>query len=170
MNIKVRVMIGFIGLCVAAVVPGTSSAQEAQARQAQVQARDPHVSPRAAAYDAKREVIVVGTVVNYSESSTSRPIGVHVTVQTPTGPVDVHLGPSSYLRANHFTLAKGESVRFVGAMSSTNTGSVLLARIAQKGSQALAVRSPQGFLVATGAARTLPAEQRAQEAQKVSAR
>ena len=166
MNIKVRMMVGFAVLAVSVTLSGTASAQHAQP----AQQRDTRVSARAAAYDATREVVVQGTVLNYSENSTSRPNGAHVTVQTPTGPVDVHLGPSSYLRSHHFSLATGDSVRFVGAMSSADTGSVLLARIAQKGSQAIAIRSTQGFLLATGATRSLSNEQRAQAPQSVSAR
>ena len=166
MNIKVRMLIGFAALAVAMTISGTASAQHAQP----AQQRDRHVSARAAAYDVTREVVVQGTVLTYSENSTSRPNGVHVTVLTPTGPVDVHLGQSSYLRANHFSLTTGDTVRFVGAMSSAATGRVLLARIAQKGSQAIAIRSTQGFLLATGATRSLSNEQRAQAPQNVSAR
>jgi len=55
-------------------------------------------------------------------------------------------------------------------MSSADTGSVLLARIAQKGSQTIAIRSTRGFLLATGATRSLSKEQRAQASQNVSAR
>ena len=91
-------------------------------------------------------------------------------VQTPTGPVDVHLGPSSYLRANHFSLTAGDSVRILGSMSSADTGSVLLARIAQKAGQTIAIRSTQGFLLATGATRGMSNEQRMQAAQNVSPR
>jgi len=160
MNIKIRIMIGL-----ALLLPLTIAAQNPQA-----QPRSAHVSARAAAYETIKEVIVVGTVVTCSENSTSRPNGVHAIVQTPTGKIDVHLGPSSYLRANHFSLASGDSVRFVGAMSSLKTGGVLLARIAQKGGQALAIRSPQGFLLAGGASRTLPEAQRAQSVQNGSAR
>ena len=165
MNIRVRILIGFMALSVPALLPVTSAAQTPQA-----QPRSTQASAHAAAYETTKEVIVVGTVVSYSENGTSRPNGAHVVVQTPTGKVDVHLGPSSYLRANNFTLAAGDAVRFVGAMSSTETGAVLLARIAQKGSQALAIRSTQGFLLAGGAARTLPEAQRAQSAQNGSAR
>jgi len=166
MNIKVRMMVGFASLAVAVMLSGTASAQHVQP----AQRSHTRVSARAAAYDATREVVVQGTVLNYSENSASRPNGAHVMVQTPTRPVDVHLGPSSYLRANHFSLAAGDSVRFVGALSTTDTGSVLLARIAQKGSQAIAIRSTRGFLLAAGATRTLSSEQRAQAAQNVSAR
>jgi hypothetical protein len=165
MNIKVRILVGFVALFVAAILPGTSAAQTPHA-----QPRSAQISARAAAYESTKELIVVGTVVSYLEHGTSRPNGAHVVVQTSTGKVDVHLGPSSYLRANNFTLAAGDSVRFVGAMSSTETGGVLLARIAQRGSQALAIRSTQGFLLAAGAPRTLPEAQRAQSARNGSAR
>ena len=165
MNIRVSILVGFVTLSTAAILPGSSGAQTPQA-----QPRSTQASAHAVVYETTKEVIVVGTVVSYSENGTSRPNGAHVVVHTPTGNVDVHLGPSSYLRANNFTLAAGDAVRFVGAMSSTETGGVLLARIAQKGSQALAIRSTQGFLLAAGAARTLPEAQRAQSTQNGSAR
>lgn len=134
------------------------------------QERASQAPPRAFAYDANREVVVQGTVLEYSENSTLSPIGTHVTVQTSTRTVDVHLGPSSYLRDNRFSLSSGDSVRFVGAMSSIDKSNVLLARIAQKGSQAIAIRSTQGFLLAPAATRSLSEKQRAQASQKVSAR
>jgi len=159
MNIKIGMTAAVAALGIAAALPGTALAQspQAQPRSAQV------ASPRAIAYDTAREVTVVGTVVSYTENA-AHPNGVHALVQTSTGKVDVHLGPSSYLHANKFALATGDSVRFIGAMSSAQTGSVLLARIAQKGNQALAIRSTKGFLLATSAPRTVPAAQRAQEA------
>ena len=166
MNIKVRLLVGFAPLAVAVTLAATASAQHAQP----AQQTDTRVSARSAAHDATQEVVVQGTVLNYSENSVSRPNGAHVTIQTSTGPIDVHLGPSSYLRSHHFSLATGDSVRFVGAMSFANTGSVLLARIAQKGSQTIAIRSTRGFLLATGATRSLSNEQRAQASQNVSAR
>ena len=159
MNIKIGMTAAVAALSLVTALPGIALAQspQAQPRSAQV------ASPRAVAYDAAREVTVVGTVVSVSENS-SHPNGVHVLVRTSTGKVDVHLGPSSYLHANNFTVAAGDSVRFIGAMSSAQTGSVLLARIAQKDNQALAIRSTKGFLLATSAPRTVPAAQRAQEA------
>jgi hypothetical protein len=126
-------------------------------------------SSRTIAYNAARESFVQGTVVAYVENSNVPPIGVHVSVQTASGTVDVHLGPARYLRANHFSLAPGDSVRFVGAIGSSDRGAVFLARIAQKGGQAIAIRSAQGFLLATSAARSMSKDQRAQ-AQQVSAR
>src|ERR1700749_136097 len=100
------------------------------------------VSSRPTAYDATRERVLQGTVVSYTEDSSRPPLGAHVTVQTASGTVDVHLGPASYLRSHHFSLAAGESVRLVGVSILANGGDVFLARIAQRGTQAIAVRSP----------------------------
>jgi len=166
MNIRVHMKVGCAALAAAVTLSGTASTQHAQP----AQQRDTRISARVTAYDATREVVVNGTVLSYSENSTSRPNGAHVMVQTPTGPVDVHLGPSSYLRANHFSLTAGDSVRILGSMSSADTGSVLLARIAQKAGQTIAIRSTQGFLLATGATRGMSNEQRMQAAQNVSPR
>ena len=105
MNIRVRILIGFMALSVPALLPVTSAAQTLQA-----QPRSTQASAHTAAYETTKEVIVVGTVVSYSENGTSRPNGAHVVVQTPTGKVDVHLGLSWYLRTNNFTLAAGDAV------------------------------------------------------------
>jgi hypothetical protein len=129
---------------------------------AEAQETRPARTSRRAAYHAAAETSLQGTVQEYNENSARPPVGAHVTVQTANGTVEVHLGPASYLHANHFSLAPGDSVRFIGAMASTDKGVLFMARIAQKGSQAIAIRSPQGFLLATGAARTMPREQRAQ--------
>jgi len=93
-------------------------------------------------------------------------MGAHVTVQTASGTVDVHLGPASYLRSNHFSLAAGESVRLVGVSVQTKGGNVFLARMAQHGTQAIAVRSPNGFLLANSSARASLQSERAPNAQQ----
>jgi hypothetical protein len=131
------------------------------------QQRNPTVfSPRPTAYDVARETSIVGTVVSYAEDSPRPPVGAHVLVETASGTVDVHLGPASYLRSNHFSLAVGDLARFVGATILTKEGNVFLARLAQHGTQAVAVRSPRGFLLATTAARALPQAERSQPAQQ----
>jgi hypothetical protein len=121
---------------------------------------------RPSAYDVARETSVVGTVVSYTEESSRAPLGAHVTVETTSGTVDVHLGPASYLRSNHFSLAAGDLVRFIGASIVTKEGSVFLARIVQHGAQALAVRSASGFLLATTTSRALPQTERPLRAQQ----
>lgn len=126
------------------------------------QQRGSLISSRQGAYDMTRETVLQGTVMTYTEASPIPPIGAHVTVQTANGIVDVHLGPPSYLRSNHFSLFPGDSVRFVGVSVTMNEGKVFLARIAQRGNQSIAVRSLRGSLQGATAARTFSQAQRAQ--------
>src|SRR5579864_8391095 len=126
------------------------------------QQRNTLAPPRPIAYDTTPETLLQGTVLNYTEDSALPPIGTHVTVQTSNGTVDVHLGPASYLRANHFSLSGGDSVRFVGASIRVNNRDVFIARTAQKGDQSIIIRSLRGHLQATGAVRALRQAQRAE--------
>jgi hypothetical protein len=151
MKLKARMVSGSAMLA-AAMLLSTADAQQ----------RSSPVSPRPTAYDTTRETLLQGTVLSYTEDSPLPPIGAHVTVQTSSGTVDVHLGRASYLRANHFSLSAGDSVRFVGASIAVNNGDVFLARVAQKGDQSIVIRSLRGYLQATAAARALPQAQRAQ--------
>src|SRR5260370_30543892 len=65
-------------------------------------------------YDVNREISLIGTVVNRYTASTIPPLGAHVTVQTASGQVDVHLGNARVLLASHFQLNPGDNVRIVG--------------------------------------------------------
>lgn len=151
MKLKACLVIGSAALAVA-ILLSTAAAQQ----------RSSPVSPRPTAYETTRETRLQGTVLSYTEDSPLPPIGVHVTVQTSSGIVEVHLGPASYLRANHFSLSAGDSVGFVGASVRVNSGDVFMARLAQKGDQSIVIRSLPGYLQATAAARTLLPAQRAQ--------
>jgi len=98
-------------------------------------------------YDASREVSLVGTVVKYDAASATPPLGAHVLLQTSSGQVDVHLGNSQVLKANHFQLNAGDNVRIVGESLAVGDGTTFAARILQKGTQAVALRSTRGFLL-----------------------
>jgi len=96
-------------------------------------------------YDVSREVSLQGTVVSFAENSSAAPLGAHVVIQTASGQVDVHLGDAKLLQANGFTLAAGDSIRVIGEDVAYGEGSQFFARILQKGSQTLALRSTRGF-------------------------
>jgi hypothetical protein len=96
-------------------------------------------------YDAKREAALLGTIVDYIAASSVAPFGAHATVQTASGLVDVQLGNSRFLEANHFSLAAGDSVRIIGENVATAQSTLFLARIVQKGVQSLTVRSARGI-------------------------
>lgn len=111
-------------------------------------------------YSTNREVSLIGTVVKYETASASPPMGAHVTLQTASGQVDVHLGNARVLMANHFQLNAGDNVRIVGEPMALGEGTYFAARIVQKGLQAVAVRNTRGFLLTTAAALT-PAQKEA---------
>jgi hypothetical protein len=155
-NVSVRPVL----VCVSAIaVMGLAMGAGAQQRRSSV-------SSRSSAYDTNREAVVQGTVLSYTENSGRAPVGAHVTVETLAGPVDVHLGPASYLHASNFSLVPGDSVQLVGASISANGVSVFLARIVEKRGQTITIRSPRGFPLASHASRTLSERKRAPAAQQ----
>jgi len=68
-----------------------------------------------------------------------------VVIQTASGQVDVHLGDGRLLQANHLTLAAGDSIRVIGENVPYGEGTQFFARMIQKGSQTLTLRSTRGF-------------------------
>ena len=108
-------------------------------------------------YNANREIWLIGTVVNFASASAIPPMGAHVTLQTASGKVDVHLGSAKVLEVNHLALHAGDSVRIVGEPMAFGEGTYFAARIVQKGTQAVAVRNAKGFPL-TPAATLTPAQ------------
>jgi len=109
------------------------------------------VLPQRQSYDPSREVSLQGVALGFTENSSTPPLGAHVSVQTSSGTLDVHLGSAKLLQANHFTLAAGDSVRIVGESLPFGAGSQFFARIIQKGNQSVALRSTRGFPLRTAA-------------------
>jgi hypothetical protein len=118
---------------------------------------------RALAYDATRETVVEGTVLSYTAESLTPPIGAHLVLQTAAGAIDVHLGAASFLQANHFSVAKGDSVRVVGVSSATRQGTVFLVRVIQKAGQSLVLRTAHGAPLSLAGARALGAQKSQQQ-------
>ena len=98
-------------------------------------------------YSAAREGSLVGTVVKYDPASSTAPVGAHVLIQTASGQVDVHVGNAKLLEANNLQLNAGDNVRIVGEPMAVGNTSFFAARIVQKGTLAVAVRSVRGFLL-----------------------
>ncbi len=96
-------------------------------------------------YDLSRETVLQGTVVSFTAASSVPPVGAHVTIQTASGPVDVHLGNATLLKSNDIFLAAGDSVRIVGESQAYGGGSFFAARVLQKGSQSVALRNSNGI-------------------------
>ncbi|HZV58948.1 MAG TPA: hypothetical protein VFF42_01315 [Candidatus Eremiobacteraceae bacterium] len=97
-----------------------------------------------AAYDVARESVISGKIVQYSSASTTPPLGAHISLQTGSGTIEVHAGNAKLIQASNISLQAGDSVRITGETVAFGNGSVFVARIIQKGSQSVAVRSKNG--------------------------
>jgi DNA/RNA endonuclease YhcR with UshA esterase domain len=117
-----------------------STASGAQQVRQKAQSANPHTS----AYDLTREAVLEGTVLKYTENSSTPPIGAHVVVQTSSGPVDVHLGDARFLKFNKFTITEGSSVKIIGQSLQYGQGTMFFAHVVQQGGQALTLRSVDG--------------------------
>jgi hypothetical protein len=131
------VIAAFAGALVFSLAAGAQQKQQGTAGQRQ-------------AYDPGREVSLQGVVLAFTENALRPPLGAHVSVQTASGVMDVHLGDARLLQANQFSLAVGDNVRIVGENISSGGATHFFARViqkggGQKGSQSVTLRSTRGF-------------------------
>ena len=140
MKAAIRSYSGTLALLIILVFCISANAQQTQqAQQADTQ--------RLHAYGVNRESFLLGTVVKFESVSSAAPIGAHLTLQTPSGQVDVHLGNAKILQAGHLELNPGDNVRIVGEQLALGDSTYFAARVVQKGAQAVAVRNTRGFLI-----------------------
>jgi hypothetical protein len=97
-----------------------------------------------AAYDVARESVINGKIVQFSSASTTPPLGARISLQTGSGMIDVHAGNAKLIQASNISLQAGDSVSITGEPVAFGNGTVFVARIIQKGSQSVAVRSKNG--------------------------
>jgi len=97
-----------------------------------------------AAYDVARERVITGKIVQYSASSTTPPLGAHISLQTSSGTIDVHAGNAKVIQASNISLQAGDSVSITGETVQFGNSNVFVARLIQQGSQSVTVRSKNG--------------------------
>jgi hypothetical protein len=134
MKLKIQMCWGCAAIAAALFFTPFSGAQQKQTAVAQA-----NIS-----YDLIRETILQGTVVSFTANSQMPPLGSHVTIQTASGPVDVHLGSGALLKSSDIFLAAGDSVKIAGENQQYGGGSFFAARILQKGSQSVTLRNSRG--------------------------
>ena len=136
------------GAALAATMLAGSAANAQQVRSMAMKQK----SVRNSTYSVSREVSVQGTVVKYTENSSTPPIGTHVLIQaSPANTVDVFLGDARLLKQNKFPIAEGNNIRVIGESVPVGQTSVLVARLVQQGTQVVALRSTNGApIVFTG--------------------
>ena len=110
----------------------------------------PGMRPGTPMYDTKTEERVTGAVEAVQNVSASdrgnRPSrgGTHLTVKTSSETLDVHLGPTMFLKEKKIDLAKGDKVEILGSRTKINDRPVLLAREITKGENTWALRDASG--------------------------
>jgi hypothetical protein len=97
------------------------------------------------AYDVARESVITGKILQYSAASKSAPMGAHISLQTSSGTLDVHAGNAKLIQASQLSLQAGDSVSITGENVVFGTATVFVARVIQKGTQTVAVRSTNGM-------------------------
>jgi hypothetical protein len=100
-------------------------------------------------YDPATETTVTGTVEEVKKVAGQRggPGGTHLMIKTPQRPLEVHLGPTSYLEKQQFTFAKGDQVEVIGSKVKIENVDVVIAREVKKGGKTLTLRDTQGVPV-----------------------
>jgi hypothetical protein len=97
-----------------------------------------------AAYDVARESVISGKIVQYNAASSTPPLGAHISLQTSSGTIEVHAGNAKLIQASNISLQAGDSVSITGETVQFGNSTVFVARVIQKGSQSVAVRSKNG--------------------------
>jgi hypothetical protein len=96
-------------------------------------------------YTIARESVLQGTVIKYTPTSSTPPLGAHILLQTSSGVVDVHAGSDKYLQFSKLTLQPGDELTITGEYIAYGGSKVYAARIIQKDGRSVAVRSARGF-------------------------
>jgi hypothetical protein len=97
-------------------------------------------------YDTKTETTIKGTIDEVEQQAGRHGrMGTHLLLKTDSGPLTVHLGPSSYIAGKQFSFAKGDSVEVLGSKVTLAGKEVLLAREVTKQGKTLILRNAQGI-------------------------
>lgn len=98
-------------------------------------------------YDVSTEATVTGTI----DTVTTMPSpgrgggGLHLILTTSSGPIEIRVGPASFVSSKHVTFTKGDALTVAGSMLTMGGRSVLIAREITKGGEVLALRDARGF-------------------------
>ena len=97
-------------------------------------------------YSSATETTVAGTVeeVNTVSLPGRGSGGLHLMLNTSSGRVEVHVGPTWYVSSRNVTFAKGDAVTLIGSKVTISGREVLIAREITKGQQVLTLRAANG--------------------------
>jgi hypothetical protein len=98
-------------------------------------------------YDPNRVRTLQGTVseIEYLTLRGSIGRGVHLTLQTDSGPVEVHLGPEWYLENQELLIDEGDRVTIIGSLIMLEGDEMMVAATVRKGRDMLELRDERGI-------------------------
>lgn len=122
-------------VCVASVVIGGSAILAAQSK----------TRPAAPAhYDHATEATFGGTITEVISAAGADGVGVHATIKTDAGLVNIQIGPAMYIGMNNFYFLSGDRVAIVGAKVTRGAVTAVWARSITKDGQTLVLRDEDG--------------------------
>lgn len=109
-------------------------------------------------YNGATETTLTGTVDEVKTMSPANGRGVggglHLVLNTPSGSVAVHVGPTWYVASQNATFSKGDVLTVVGSQMTMASQEFVAAREIKKGDQILTLRDSNGFPLWSGHHRT----------------
>ena len=95
--------------------------------------------------DERDEITVKGTVAEITNSlGVTGRMRIYLTLQSDSAAFQVHVGPASYVSAQRFTFARGDTIEVTGWNSKKDHEEIILARQITKHGQVLTLRDPRG--------------------------
>jgi len=103
-------------------------------------------------YNPATETTVTGTIdsVNDVPSSGRGGGGLHLVLALPAGPLEVHVGPASFVSSKNVAFTKGDALTIVGSKVTMAGQEVVIAREIKKGDQVLTLRDAKGLPLWSG--------------------
>ena len=99
-------------------------------------------------YDKATETTVSGTVDEVRAQQAccgSGGGGTHLTLATPDGTFDVHVGPTRWLTSKQFSVAKGDRLDVIGSKVTIGGQEALIARQVTRDGTSIVLRNENGF-------------------------
>ena len=103
-------------------------------------------------YNPATETTLTGTIdsVKTMPSQGRGGGGLHLLLTATSGPIEVEVGPASFVASKNVTFAKGDAVTVVGSKVTMAGQTVVIAREIKKGDQVLTLRDAKGFPLWSG--------------------
>jgi DNA/RNA endonuclease YhcR with UshA esterase domain len=97
-------------------------------------------------YDPQTETTIKGTIEAVNQVHGRQGCcGEHLSLNTGTALVQVHVGPAAYVKQQQFSFVKGDEIEVTGSKIELNGKDVIIAREIRKQGKTLVLRSPQGI-------------------------